>query len=233
MKDIKQQTDNKTTKNSSGRTIAIGDIHGHADALRRLIDEIEPTMDDTIIPLGDYVNRGPDSCGVIQTLIELGENCRVFPILGNHDEMMLDARKDRYALDRFRHDGGEETLNSYSSEAWFHATDLSYVPDEHWDFLNRCMPFYETENHIFTHACYDPFIEMTQQPSRLLRWTDVKGVPPKPHRSGKQIVVGHTAEPALRHWGHLVCIDTACGFQGRLTAHEPATGMTWSVNEQS
>lgn len=56
------------------------------------------------MPLGDYVNRGLDSRGVIETLIELGEHCCVFPILGNHDEMMLDARNDLYALDRFRHD---------------------------------------------------------------------------------------------------------------------------------
>ncbi|MBM3967926.1 MAG: serine/threonine protein phosphatase, partial [Planctomycetes bacterium] len=223
--------DEPTKQTRVGRTIAIGDIHGHADALRRLIDEIQPQMEDTIIPLGDYVNRGPDAYGVIQTLIQLGEQCRVFPILGNHDEMMLDARRDKYALDRFLYDGGDQTLASYTDDAWFHGSNLSFVPDEHWEFLNRCMPFYETDQCIFTHACYDPFIEMNKQTSRLLRWTSIDSHPPVPHCSGKLVVVGHTAALAVRHWGHVICIDTACAFQGRLTAHEPATGMTWWVHE--
>ncbi|KAA1258386.1 diadenosine tetraphosphatase [Rubripirellula obstinata] len=216
---------------AAGRTIAIGDIHSHADALRRLIDEIQPQVEDTIIPLGDYVNRGPDACGVIQTLIELGEHCRVFSILGNHDEMMLESRHNEHSLDRFRYEGGDQTLASYDYDAWFHGSNLSYVPDEHWDFLNRCLPFFETEHHIFTHACYDPFIAMNQQPSRLLRWTSIDDEPPAPHMSGKLVIIGHSARQSVRHWGHVMCIDTACGFEGRLTAHEPATGMTWWVNE--
>ncbi len=220
-----------TTGSRTGRVIAIGDIHGHSDALRRLLDQIEPTIDDTVIPLGDYVNRGPDARGVIQMLIELGKQCRVFPILGNHDEMMRDARHDPHAMDRFRYDGGDETLFSYSKDAWFHGSNLSYVPDDHWDFLDRCLPFYETDDCIFTHAGYDPFLEMKDQPARLLRWMGVSEHQPKKHRSGKLVVVGHTADKSVRHWGHLLCIDTACGFGGRLTAHEPATGMTWWVDQ--
>ncbi|WP_430452840.1 metallophosphoesterase family protein [Rhodopirellula europaea] len=209
----------------------MGDIHGHADALRRLLDEIQPQTSDTVVPLGDYVNRGLDSRGVIEALIKLSEHCRVFPILGNHDEMMLDARSDLYALDRFRHDGGEKTLDSYCSESWFYASDLSFVPDSHWEFLQRCLPSYETDACIFTHACYDPFVPMKAQPTRLLRWTSIEDVPPAPHVSGKLVVVGHTPKLFVRHYGHVVCIDTACGFGGRLTAHEPATGMTWWVDE--
>ena len=72
---------------------------------------------------------------------------------------------------------------------------------------------------------------MKDQPSRLLRWTSIKDHAPVPHFSGKIVVVGHTPEQFVRHYGHLVCIDTACGFGGRLTAHEPATGMTWWVKE--
>ncbi len=214
-----------------GRTIAIGDIHGHSSALRRLLDQIGPTSNDVLVPLGDYVNRGPDSRGVIETLIETSQNCRLVPVLGNHDEMMLEARKDRYALDRFRHDGGEETLQSYSADAWFRGSDLSYIPDEHWAFLEGCVPYFETDSSIFTHACYDPSIEMASQPARLLRWTGISDCPPKPHCSGKLVVVGHAAAQCVRKWNHVVCIDTACGFGGRLTAYEPASGKTWWVEE--
>jgi serine/threonine protein phosphatase 1 len=218
---------------NTGRTIAIGDIHGHADALRRLIDKIQPRKEDIIVPLGDYVNRGPDSRGVIQAMIELSRNCRVIPILGNHDEMLLDARRDQHALGRFLYDGGEQTLASYVEDAWFQGSDLSFIPEEHWDFHSRCQPYFETEHYIFTHACYDPFVAMNQQASRWLRWTPIETTPPLPHISGKMIVVGHTAASEIRHWGHVVCIDTGCGLQGRLTAYEPATGDTWCVGESN
>jgi len=216
----------------AGRTIAIGDIHGHSDALRRLIDRIQPQREDTIIPLGDYVNRGPDACGVIQALIDLGRHCRVIPILGNHDEMMLDARQSKHALDRFCYDGGDETFASYTKDAWIDDDKLSFIPDDHWDFLNRCSPFFESEQTIFTHACYDPWVPMHQQTARFLRWTAIDPEdPPREHVSGKPVVVGHTADEVVRNWGHVICIDTACGLRGRLTAYEPATGMTWWVTE--
>ena len=77
------------------RTIAIGDIHGCSIALEALIEAISPQPDDTIIPLGDYVDRGIDSKGVLDRLIELRDRCNLVPILGNHDQMMLHAREGR------------------------------------------------------------------------------------------------------------------------------------------
>ncbi|QDS88096.1 Serine/threonine-protein phosphatase 1 [Rosistilla ulvae] len=225
----------KLTKTSidtdGGRTIAIGDIHGHADALRRLIAEIRPRRGDTIVPLGDYVNRGPDARGVIEALIELDSSCHLVPVLGNHDEMMLDARFDRYALDRFRHAGGQQTLDSYRPQPSIISAKLSLVPDSHWEFLSRCLAFYETQTCVFTHACYDPYLAMKDQPSSLLRWTSIDGAVPPPHVSGKLVVVGHTPNRIVRNYRHLICIDTGCGFGGRLTALEPATGTTWSVEQ--
>ena len=82
-----------------GRTIAIGDIHGCSAALRALIAAIEPTADDTLVPLGDYVDRGPDSRGVIDAVLELEKRCRVVPLLGNHELMLLDALHES-AVDR-------------------------------------------------------------------------------------------------------------------------------------
>src|SRR6266566_2962031 len=79
----------------SQRTIAIGDIHGCSIALAALIELICPQADDTIITLGDYVDRGIDSKGAVELLIALADRCRLIPILGNHDEMMLHARDGR------------------------------------------------------------------------------------------------------------------------------------------
>ena len=77
------------------RTIAIGDIHGCSTAQAKLIELIDPQPDDVLVPLGDFVDRGIDSKGVIEQLISLADRCRLVPILGNHEEMMLGAREGR------------------------------------------------------------------------------------------------------------------------------------------
>ncbi|MGE3821347.1 MAG: metallophosphoesterase, partial [Isosphaeraceae bacterium] len=75
------------------RTIAIGDVHGCSAALDALLDATAPGPEDEIVMLGDYVNRGPDSRGVLERLINLGRRCRLVPILGNHDQKLLEARR--------------------------------------------------------------------------------------------------------------------------------------------
>ena len=77
------------------RTIAIGDIHGCSVAFAALLESIDPQSDDTIVTLGDYVDRGIDSKGVIELLIALGDRCHFVPLLGNHEEMMVGAREGR------------------------------------------------------------------------------------------------------------------------------------------
>ncbi len=71
------------------RTIAIGDIHGCSIALASLVRLIDPRPDDVIVTLGDYIDRGIDSKGVIDQLIELQRRCRLIPNLGNHEQMMI------------------------------------------------------------------------------------------------------------------------------------------------
>lgn len=73
------------------RIIAIGDIHGCAKALKTLVDAIQPTEQDTLVFLGDYIDRGPESRGVIEQVMALGNHCTVVPLLGNHEEMLLGA----------------------------------------------------------------------------------------------------------------------------------------------
>ena len=67
------------------RTIAIGDIHGCSAAFDAILEAIRPRPDDCIVTLGDYINRGPDSRGVIETLVKLKDHCLLVPLLGNHD----------------------------------------------------------------------------------------------------------------------------------------------------
>src|SRR5687768_15227510 len=105
------------------RTIAIGDPHGCSAALARLIAAINPKPDDTIVALGDYINRGIDSEGVLDQLVDLESRCRLVPLLGNHEEMLLAARNGRGTFNTFMAFGGIATLDSYGSTG-----QLSLIP---------------------------------------------------------------------------------------------------------
>jgi serine/threonine protein phosphatase 1 len=78
------------------RTIAIGDIHGCSTALDALINAIAPGPEDVVVTLGEYINRGSDSRGVLGRLIDLGHRRRLIPQLGNHDQILLDVRACRH-----------------------------------------------------------------------------------------------------------------------------------------
>jgi serine/threonine protein phosphatase 1 len=94
------------------RTIAIADIHGCSDSLASILLAINPKPDDTIIAVGDSIDRGMDSKGVLDMLIDLSKRCRLVPILGNHDETMLRARESRSAFRNWIGFGGV-SLDSY------------------------------------------------------------------------------------------------------------------------
>lgn len=211
----------------ASRTIAIGDIHGCSIALAALIDWIAVQPDDTIITLGDYVDRGIDSKGVLDQLIALEERCRLVPLLGNHDEMMLHARDGRSDFKFWLACGGDSALESYGS-----AGQLSLIPAAHFRFLERCRPFFETETHLFMHANYRPDLPLERQDESVLRWLSLLDYTPGPHCSGKIAIVGHTQQPDVLNLGHLVCIDTACCAGGWLTALDVESGKIWQVDEK-
>lgn len=211
----------------SGRIIAIGDIHGCAVALSALIDAIDPRPGDTIIPLGDYVDRGIDSRGVLDQLIALEQCCVLIPILGNHDQMMLHARDGESGYQDWMRIGGAAALDSYDS-----AGSLANIPPEHFAFLTRCRPYYETETHIFLHANYQPDVPLAEQDDHHLRWLSLRNSIPGRHMSGKIVVVGHTPQPEILDLGYLIDIDTGCCRGGWLTALDPIRGQTWQFNQK-
>ena len=210
------------------RTIAIGDIHGCSIALEALIDAINPQSDDTIVPLGDYVDRGIDSNGVLDQLIELRDRCNLVPILGNHDQMMLHAREGRSDFQFWLNCGGDAALDSYGSSG-----RLDLIPRNHIRFLESCRSYFETDTHIFLHANYKPDVPVEQLDDHTIRWLSLRDyVPPKQHCSGKIVVVGHTPQSEILDLGHLVCIDTYCWGGGWLTALDITTGQFWQVDRE-
>ncbi len=214
------------------RTIAIGDVHGCATALKALLAAIDPRPDDVIVALGDYVNRGPDSRGVLDRLIELERQCKLVPILGNHDQMLLAALAgEPRALSELLDMGGGATLASYGARRITEA-DLDLIPSAHRTFLERCRDYYETKSHIFVHAQYDPDAAMDEQSPLWLRWESLRDGIPDAHVSGKRAIVGHSSQKSgeILDVGHLVCIDTYCYGGGWLTALDVDTNEVWQVN---
>ncbi len=211
----------------SGRLIAIGDIHGCAAALDALLTAIAPQPTDTIVTLGDYVDRGPDSKGVIDRLIALSQRCGLVALQGNHEEMMLQVVRDGQPPYHWLQYGGVDTLDSYGF-----CGDVKVIPAEHHAFFKAMVDYYETEQHVFVHANYDPDLPMEKQSRQNLRWLKLSDVTPTPHMSGKRFVLGHTHDEGgeIFDIGHLVCLDTYCYGGGWLTAMDVHTGQVWQSN---
>lgn len=207
-------------------TFCIGDVHGHADALEALWRTIAPKPDDTLVMLGDSIDRGPDSDRVLDLLLNWSTRVRLVPLRGNHEQMMLDARDGGEPMCRWVLNGGEATLDAYDARTW------SDIPAAHLDFLKRTVLHHETDTHFFVHANYDEDHPLTEQYRETLLWRHLSQHVPGPHLSGKTAVVGHTPMgETIFDAGHLLCLDTGCGKGGRLTALQIESRRYWQVDE--
>ena len=209
------------------RTIAIGDIHGCVHALDALLEAIAPTDDDLIVVLGDFIDNGHETRLVIESLLALRERCRLVCLMGNHEEMLLAARSSESALRYWEMCGGVQTLNSYRF-----GCVLDEIPDEHWRFVGECLDFFETADHLFVHANFDPEAPVADQQSRTLRWELLDPDATRGHCSGKTVVVGHTEQKSgeILDLGFVKCIDTACCRHGWLTALDVASNRVWQAS---
>jgi serine/threonine protein phosphatase 1 len=212
------------------RTLAIGDIHGCHAALTCLLREVRLEPEDRVVFLGDYIDRGPASRAVIDTLLELGKTCRAAFLRGNHEVMILEARDDPLKENLWQSYGGLETVASYS--AAYDAKWVSAIPGSHWEFQERTVRFHETDRYIFIHACLDPEVDMNEQPDLLLFWEFFDRI--KPHRSGKRIICGHTPQRSgeINDVGFAACIDTGAVRGGWLTCLDVDSGQYWQANER-
>jgi serine/threonine protein phosphatase 1 len=209
------------------RTLAIGDIHGALRAFESLLAKIDPGPDDVLVFLGDFIDRGPDSAGVLRRLIALSTQREVIALRGNHEQMILDARNSQAAFRDWLRNGGDATLKSYGGLRG----SLQDVPDEHWRFIAAAVDYYETPTHFFVHASAYPEVKLSEQPPEILRWGRFND--PPEHISGKVMVCGHTPQKSgkPRNIGHAVCIDTlAYRARGWLTCLDTSAGTVWQAN---
>jgi serine/threonine protein phosphatase 1 len=210
--------------------------HGCSAALAALVRAIDPTPLDTLLFLGDYIDRGPDSRGVVEQVIALGKRCTVVPLLGNHEDMVLAAPEGQSELDFWMKFGGMEALASYGyggGRGIRPGALRGILPAEHLEFFKGCRDYYETVLHIFVHAYYDSHLPLHQQKWGGLRWASLPPVPER-HCSGKVAIVGHTPlkNGELLGLGYLKCIETFAHGGGWLTALEIEGGRrVWQAKE--
>lgn len=215
---------------SMSRTFAIGDIHGRYDMLNALFNAIQPRNDDTVIFLGDYIDRGTDSKGVIDCIRQYQNQCNVITIMGNHEEMMLAAYLYKDECRFWLKHGGVETLQSFHQTADQHG--LLAVPDEYRTWLKNLVPYYENEQFIFSHATPVPHLSMEKQSSTGLRWRCVEKNDIG-HQSGKTVICGHTAQTngQVLVQNKIICIDTYAYGGGNLTALQIENGQVWQIDQ--
>ena len=169
-----------------GKAWVIGDIHGCYRTLRRLVERIHFSKEDTLYLLGDYVSRGPDSKGVIDYVWQLQrEGYHVVGLMGNHEEMLLNARTDEDEAQRLLRHGGQQTLLSFG------VADLADIPPPYFDWIEQLPSLLILENYVLVHAglnfeLLNPFAD-----EQAMRW--IRDSPVNPKLIGYRVLVhGHT-----------------------------------------
>jgi serine/threonine protein phosphatase 1 len=216
------------------RIYAVGDIHGRLDLLERLIGMIDDddaargSADTTLLFLGDLVDRGPDSAGVVARLLELSRSRPSTRFLmGNHEEVfLLAASGDVPALKFFCRIGGRETILSYGiGEAEYNAMDFeeldaelrARVPDIHLDFMSGFENSIAIGDYLFVHAGLRPGVPLAEQKTKDLRWIRDPFLTHADPFEGF-VVHGHTITDEVDERTNRIGIDTGAYFSGTLTA---------------
>jgi serine/threonine protein phosphatase 1 len=210
---------------SPGRLLAIGDIHGCHIAFESLLERLEVTPSDTVVQLGDVIDRGPGTKQVIDRMIELQQRCRLVFLLGNHEEMFLETLTNSGIVADWLDFGGLETLASYSS-------DYGRIPADHLEFLRSGIDYWETESAVFVHATLDPDLPISGQNVQTLRWNKITKNE-RPLASGQRVICGHTAQknglPSVGDgW---VCIDTFVYGGMFLTALDVTNNLVYQTQQ--
>ncbi len=197
---------------------AIGDIHGSLHKLQNLIERCERYADGrpmTFIFLGDYIDRGPDSAGVVSYVIDLQARLpeQVIALKGNHEAMALDIVDGVIPADRWLAQGGFETLRSYGVRS------AAELPGAHMHWLRSLPVSYDDGRRFFVHAGIDPNKRFNAQQDHDLFWIREPFLSDR-RDHGRLIVHGHTPingrKPDLR--ANRLNIDTGAVFGGPLTA---------------
>ncbi|AEH50926.1 metallophosphoesterase family protein [Pseudothermotoga thermarum] len=190
-------------------TYVVGDIHGCLWALDKLVKKLPLASDDTLIFLGDYVDRGPDSKGVIDYLIGLSKfhNC-VF-LRGNHEQMMLACLEKGQDCYLWEFNGANATIRSYGG--------IKSIPQQHIEFLKNTRLYYVKDKFIFVHAGLKPGVPLENQDPFDLVWIRDEFIYSQNPAVGYKVVFGHTPFANVLILPDKIGVDTGCVYGGKLS----------------
>ena len=202
---------------NKGNIFIIGDIHGCLNMLKRLIDKIlwQPHQD-RLIFLGDYIDRGEDSKGVVNFLLKLADiSPQVDFLMGNHEMMFLDYLANRNRS-RFVVNGGDRTIKSYRKN---NPDNEEEVPENHLRFFQGLRLFLELDDFYIVHAGFKPNVSITKQTHLDMLWIRDPFIYSK-YNFGKKVIYGHTPfkEPYIMN--NKIGIDTGAVYGNKLTCLE-------------
>jgi len=192
---------------------AVGDIHGCLRSLERLISEISPKPEDKLVFLGDYIDRGPDSKGVVDYLISLSKQTQCIFLRGNHEQMLLDVIDGNDDTYLWLINGAQATWRSYGN-----LNELA-LNEEHMNFFRNTKYYHIEDSFLFVHAGVRPNVPLERQDLRDLIWIREEFILKK-HNLGYIVVFGHTPMEDVYVGEDKIGIDAGCVYGGMLTAYE-------------
>jgi serine/threonine protein phosphatase 1 len=221
----------------TARLFAIGDIHGCARELERLVRALEPAAGDTLVFVGDYVDRGADSRAVIDDLLDLARRPGLTTVFlkGNHEDMFLDYIGHRgHWGESWMLNGGPATLRSYGLSPHTPGPDvLAALPAEHVAFLDGLEPWRFVEDWLLVHAGINPERAWEEQEEEDLFWIREEFIL-RPHPLPQTVVFGHTPfRQVFLNLPYKLGIDTGCVYGGMLTAIELREGRLFQLRQGS
>lgn len=197
---------------------AVGDIHGCLDQLEMLLDEMQPDLEqDVLLFVGDYIDRGPDSRGVVDYVLKLREKYprgHIICLKGNHEAMFLDFLEGR-EREMFLFNGGLGTLRDYWGNNWDSLEEL-LLPPEHARFYQELRPYYETPDYIFVHGGLKPGVSLGEQEEKDLLWIRGEFITSL-EDFGRVVVFGHTPFKSPLVMPNKIGIDTGAVYGNYLT----------------
>ena len=217
---------------------AIGDIHGSLNELTALHKKILThdkfnVKKDLLIYLGDYIDRGLNSKGVIDQILKIKNNkIKTVHLMGNHEEFMVDFLfNKKNNIKNWLNFGADQTFKSYDIEIVEFIKDgfedniidrlrdvlLKKIGSDHIDFFNNLELTYSTEKYLFVHAGIDPNKNFTEQTKKDYLWSRSSDFFHKDFKTEKTIIHGHTPEQNIVNHPYRVNIDTGCYFSGKLS----------------
>lgn len=212
----------------------IGDIHGCLDELRCLIEALPLESGDRMVFLGDYIDRGPDSKGVVTYVLELQKrnDLELLCLKGNHEDMFmayLGLRGEHG--DMFLYNGGAATLNSYGINSKNASLDeiIDQIPRRHFEFFGNLKPYFVMEPFLCVHAGIHPLKPLEEQTETELLWIRNEFIY-NSHGLPYTVLFGHTPQHSvLFDLPYKVGLDTGLVFGNRLSCLEVTEKILYQV----